>query len=563
MEEKNKKVFSTILLTVGTLFIVTAGGIFVSQTWRYLSDMVKFLLLLTVTGGIFGGSVYAEKISLKKASTALYYLGICFSGFTMALLTNLLDAPARFGSFMVLLTMSFPVVFRFLREKKWIDVILQIFLCDGMVLCTVDGAQGFFGNGWTVICNATLVMGLAAFMYYCRREFDEDKGIQIVALIAFGIHVIPCFFASLIQLFVADSFLMSFFPNALLVAAITVVYLAYDRAVLPRMLQSAALFYGAFATTSSICLHGFEKCGYPEFAMSIFAAFVIGLILMLLLDRVEMFVMCGIMMIVLPFAQVLGYAIMSKGLRARMLCHPYGLCACIALVVWKLLRNPEVSWGKLGKVMAVFCMLNLNGIHSYLMRNYIWNYGIFFSLSLSALALSFVLEAVKREEDIQRILKSISLCFAVLAFAINPLVPTKIYSQSGYELLADFGTEHFVILMGVAIVLLRIIWYDRFRKICVLQFVGICLLLAVLVIHNLIVSALPNVMFLGVVTLAMLVIATLLKKSDYAIAAAATLILVALYLTRDFWASIAWWIYLFVAGVGLVIFAIRKEKAEK
>ena len=184
-------------------------------------------------------------------------------------------------------------------------------------------------------------------------------------------------------------------------------------------------------------------------------------------------------------------------------------------------------------------------------------------MSLSALALSFVLEAVNREEDIQRILKSISLCFAVLAFAINPLVPTKIYSQSGYELLADFGTEHFVILMGVAIVLLRIIWYERFRKICVLQFVGICLLLAVLVIHNLIVSALPNVMFLGVVTLAMLVIATLLKKSDYAIAAAATLILVALYLTRDFWASIAWWIYLFVAGVGLVIFAIRKEKAEK
>ena len=71
------------------------------------------------------------------------------------------------------------------------------------------------------------------------------------------------------------------------------------------------------------------------------------------------------------------------------------------------------------------------------------------------------------------------------------------------------------------------------------------------------------VLILGVVTLVMLIVATLLKKRDYAMAAAVTLILVALYLTRDLWMSIAWWVYLFVAGVGLVIFAIKKEKAEK
>lgn len=563
MEEKNKKVFSTILLAVGVLFIVVSGGIFVSQTWKYLPAGVKFLALLTVTGGIFGGSLYTEKLSLEKASTALYYLGICFSGFTTALLMSLLDVTARLGGFAVLSVMSVPVVIRFLREKSLIDVIIQIFLCDGMVLCTAGEESVLFGNEWTMICAATLVMGLAGFVYYCKREFTETNAIQTVALLAFGIHAIPCFLASFINLFVADSFLFGAFPVLLLVAALTVVYLACDRPILLRVLQSGALLYGAFATTLSIYLHVFEECGYPEFATATFAAFVIGLILAAFLERIELVLACGAMTLFLSFAQVFGYVLISDSMRSGMLCHPYGLGACIALVAWKMLRDPDVSWRKLGKIMAVLGALNLNGILSYLTRDYGWQYGMFFVISLSALALAFVLEAMGREVDVQMALKSMSIFFAFLALWIHPVVSTKIYSQAGHELLADFGTEYFVILAGVAIVLLGIIWYDRFKGIRSLQFIGTCLLLAILVIHNLAVPALPNVMFLGVVTLVMLIVATLLKKKDYAMASAATLILVALYLTRDLWMSIAWWVYLFVAGVGLVIFAIKKEKAEK
>ena len=40
------------------------------------------------------------------------------------------------------------------------------------------------------------------------------------------------------------------------------------------------------------------------------------------------------------------------------------------------------------------------------------------------------------------------------------------------------------------------------------------------------------------------------------------LILIVLYLTRTFWLSIAWWVYLFAAGVGLILYAIKREKAE-
>ena len=66
MEENSKKIFSTLLLAVGVLFIVVSGGIFVSQTWQYLPDAVKKLCLVAVTAAFFGGSVWTERKNLGQ-----------------------------------------------------------------------------------------------------------------------------------------------------------------------------------------------------------------------------------------------------------------------------------------------------------------------------------------------------------------------------------------------------------------------------------------------------------------------------------------------------------------
>ena len=89
-----------------------------------------------------------------------------------------------------------------------------------------------------------------------------------------------------------------------------------------------------------------------------------------------------------------------------------------------------------------------------------------------------------------------------------------------------------------------------------------CVLLGILLIQNLANQELLNVMFLAIVALIILIIASILKNREYSIASAVTLVLVVLYMTRAFWMSIAWWVYLFVAGIGLILFAIKKEKAE-
>lgn len=38
------------------------------------------------------------------------------------------------------------------------------------------------------------------------------------------------------------------------------------------------------------------------------------------------------------------------------------------------------------------------------------------------------------------------------------------------------------------------------------------------------------------------------------------MVAVALYMTKGFWLSISWWVYLLAAGLALIIFAAFKEK---
>ena len=41
------------------------------------------------------------------------------------------------------------------------------------------------------------------------------------------------------------------------------------------------------------------------------------------------------------------------------------------------------------------------------------------------------------------------------------------------------------------------------------------------------------------------------------------ILLVVLFMTRDFWLSITWWVYLMAAGIGLIAFAAVTEKKRR
>ena len=563
MEEKNRKVFSTILLAVGVLFIVVSGGIFVSKTWQYLPEAVKKLCLVAVTAGFFVGAHFAEKNSLRKAATALYYLGVCFTGFSVVALVSVMEMGRSMELLLAMLGMSAPVLARFIRERKVIDLLLQVFLCDGMILCVARLDQMGSGDPVALICLSTFTTILAALLYYCKNYLAERELMVTIAGVAYGLHVMISLPYTIAALSHYGEFFFSAFPILTLTGSVTVVYLAWKENVILRICQSLALLYGALAVSVYVFRNAFHPYAYPEFTTTVFAAFVIGVILTVALDRMELWIVSAGFSFLFSFVQVLEYVVMSADSKQKMLCHPYGICACIALLAWKYLRDPDVEWRVIGKASLLYGLLNVNGLLAFLGKDYGARYGLSFCFCIALLMIATWLEKARGMEALNAALQTMALFFGLMALIAHPVIGTTILNAAKDRQIANVRTEYICIFLGLGIVLLGIIWYDIFEKIRIFQFIGTCLLLAALVLHNLAVPALPNVLFLGMGTLTMLIVATLLKKRDYAFASAITLILVVLYLTREVWMSIAWWVYLFVAGVGLVIFAIKKEKAEK
>ncbi|MBR3509988.1 MAG: hypothetical protein IKO03_14610 [Lachnospiraceae bacterium] len=563
MEGNSKKIFSTLLLSVGVLFIVVSGGIFVSQTWQYLPDAIKKLCLVVVTAAFFAGSVWTERKSLGKASTALYYLGVCFTGFSVMGLLLMTDAEKSMMLFLSLAAMSVPMLWRFWKEKRVIDFILQVLLCDGMILCLANSFGGAAGSSVALLSTTVLSMLMAGLIAYCHQELPEEQNIITVASLVYIFHTMISLPWTLLELFIESNFIFLVFPVLMILGSITVLYLTYNKLVVLRVVQSFLLLYALLTFAVALFKNVFIEYGWTEIAYSVFGAFLIGLILMVLLDRKELLFANVMLMGLYSLIQVAMYVILKGVAREELCCFPYAIALAIALLAWKYFKDPDVSWKTIGKFALLFSGIGLNGVIAFFLPAYARDYAVLFLVALYFLTISFCMDDFRGMNGLKALFQTMSLLVALITVLKTPIFPTTFLEEETGRLLVNFQLEYICIFLGLGIVLLGIIWYDIFEEIRISQLIGTCLLLAVLLFHNLMVPALANVLFLGIAALLMLVLATLLKQKAYALAAALTLTIIALYLTREVWLSIAWWVYLFVAGVGLVIFAIKKEKAEK
>ena len=120
-------------------------------------------------------------------------------------------------------------------------------------------------------------------------------------------------------------------------------------------------------------------------------------------------------------------------------------------------------------------------------------------------------------------------------------------------------TEWTCLLLALGIVVLRVVWYDKKKIIEIVCFVLTCTLMLALLWNGIVDGELINVMILGIIGVIMLLAGACLNNRKYAVLATIVLLMLVVYITRTFWLSIAWWVYLFAAGVILVLLAIKKE----
>ena len=64
-------------------------------------------------------------------------------------------------------------------------------------------------------------------------------------------------------------------------------------------------------------------------------------------------------------------------------------------------------------------------------------------------------------------------------------------------------------------------------------------------------------------TFILLIVSYVFKKYKNFMFSAIMLVLLLIYVSRKFWLSIAWWVYLLVVGILLILFATKNEQLKK
>lgn len=97
----------------------------------------------------------------------------------------------------------------------------------------------------------------------------------------------------------------------------------------------------------------------------------------------------------------------------------------------------------------------------------------------------------------------------------------------------------------------------------IFSFAGYLLCLLILVCNAWIRGEVVNALILEGICLGIFVWSLVRRCRRWTGASATILILVALYMTKEFWLSISWWVYLLAAGIGLIVFAAVNEKRKR
>lgn len=175
-------------------------------------------------------------------------------------------------------------------------------------------------------------------------------------------------------------------------------------------------------------------------------------------------------------------------------------------------------------------------------------------LLLVLYSLSFVKRTRSKYAD--RIALTFASFFVLVVVWAQPLLHIPDIILLEFNLLAFVG---FFVLID------RISWKNKVSNLLV--FVSACLSLAIAGLAAMASADIVDALIIGITAFVILIVSFALKRKQWFILATVTLLVLVLYMTREFWAMIYWWIYLLLVGLILIGLAaaneISKQKGEK
>jgi len=575
MEKEKRNYTASLLMVTGIIFIVIAGTIFVSTAWKYLPAGGKQCILLLAALGLFAGAgKIAKEGRREKTETALYYLATIFLGLcTLSVCGSIMGIGNRIGNggsasgFMTgwkeeaimsaCVVMLLPVLARFLKKRKTFDFTCMALLAD-FILFWFGMSRGYGLFGTSVLSAAGLTAYTAAD-YLRDKWMGKNQHVEQAFIVLYSIHGGTFILHNLAMLLEEDTLLRK--AGLLVMAAcmvcITALICISRKQRVFTVFNSIAVYWLMIAGTSfmkEFLLNGME-CSWDG-EMVHFITFTLCALCMVVFARTEMVWMTAIWSVLVPFVQIFSY-----GDYDFLFCHinhkvsVYLPFSCVAAAAMAVVIVRKFFAGELDKKkarqygMAAGLQVLVAFILFYASQYPFLDEGIWSMLAVQFLAISFLFE----NEAMKRIFETLALLSGeVLVFiCTNSLVP------------ADYRVEWGCFLLAACVFLIGVIWKNGGSGMRLLQFICACVILSVMLIHTMINAGVGNALILGMTGVGMLIVAAVFNSRRYVVLSAAVLIIMVFYLTRSFWFSVAWWVYLFAAGVVLVFLAMKKEKASK
>lgn len=117
--------------------------------------------------------------------------------------------------------------------------------------------------------------------------------------------------------------------------------------------------------------------------------------------------------------------------------------------------------------------------------------------------------------------------------------------------------------IAISLVLIYFIWREYKKAVGIGCFAVSAIMMIVLFIDGMDKGEPFDAVFLGLTAFVMLILSLWRKTKKWFMLSAVSLVALGVYMTREFWGSLDWWIYLAVIGITLIVMAALNEMARR
>lgn len=395
------------------------------------------------------------------------------------------------------------------KSKNWSVIIL---MAIGILFVTVAGSI-FVSNAWKLmteeakeVCLAAVTMGIFAASHIIRKK----DGMAITGKALYYLGVVATGFTSYMMLGLLETGIAEYAAhvNAVKVAIVTLLMMTeliiiYARERMPFDVMISFFMFGLFS--ASLCT-GFE--------LGLFAFLLIG----------------GIETLLLSINEAIIHTKENVKRSSKV---------CSTIMFW-MMMYVETSGLFISDLAELFSESGLGRIT------------VIAGLLFAATAVQLVI----KRNAFSRVIANVWSAVLMLNLLVDVYINTDIIPNY-------YIPEFICIVIFTFVVLTRAIWRDVKKagySLDIFTFVISCICGLSLLCHNIESENLACVLTLGIMSFIILIWASIRNNRKYQILSGIILGLMAIYLTRAFWLSIAWWVYLLVAGIICIVIAVIKEK---